>query len=188
MIITFSILVTVLACLSTAAGQVIRAEAGLVKKVNGEVLVHCHNRQPDATELTTGAVLHNDDLVITTRTGSTIFSLNRDSYLQMSADTIVRVKETALSSMHFDVDAGEIIVLVGGLKNGASLVLHAPPGILELRKKGLYRVSVNRDGSTQVNVVRGELVYTDHNNRRVRAGKGKQVDFRKRNANSVHSK
>ena len=150
-----------LICASAAAGQVIRAEAGLVKKVNGEAL-------------------HNEDLVITNSSGLTVFSLNPGSYLQMSADTTLRVRETVLSAMHFDVDVGEVIVHVGSLKNGASLALHAPPGILEIRGKGLYRVVVNPNGNSQVNVVRGELVYTDSNDRPMRLKKGRQVDFVRR--------
>ena len=51
---------------------------------------------------------------------------------------------------------------------------------LEIRKKGLYRVYVQPNGNTQVNVVRGELVYKDNQNRPVRLTKGKQVDFLKR--------
>ena len=176
----FLILVLLLGGLETASGQVIGAQAGLVKKVSGEVLIHCHNRESGFSKLRDGEALHNEDLVITDSSGLTVFSLNPGSYLQMSAGTTLRVRETVLSAMHFDVDVGEVIVHVGSLKNGASLVLHAPPGILEIREKGLYRVSVKLKGDTEVNVIRGELVYTD-NGRPVRLKKG-QVVFTKRSA------
>lgn len=180
-VIRLSILATaVVAWGSSAVGQVIRTEAGWVKKVNGDVLIHCHNRQSGFSKLRGGEALHNEDLVTTNSNGLTVFSLNPGSYLQMSADTTLRVRETVLSAMHFDVNAGEVIVHVGSLKNGASLVIHAPPGILEIREKGLYRVVVNPNGNSQVNVVRGELVYTDGNNRLVRLKKGRQVDFVRR--------
>ena len=148
-------------CFCATHGQVIRAEAGLVRKVNGEVLIHCHSRESGFSTLRDGEALHYEDLVITNSSAFIVFALNPGSYLQMSAGTTLRVRETALSAMHFDVNVGEVIVHVGSLKNGASLVLHAPPGILEIRKKGLYRVSVDADGNTQVNVVRGELAYFD---------------------------
>jgi hypothetical protein len=170
----------VLLCTSGAIGQVIRTEAGLVKKLNGEVLIHCHNRDSGFSRLRDDEALHREDLVVTGSSGLMVFSLNAGSSLQMSPGTTLRVRETILSAMHFDVDVGEVIVLVGGLKNGASLVLHAPPAILEIRKKGLYRVSVNPDGTTQVNVIRGEILYPDRDNRPVRLKKGKQVDFLKR--------
>ena len=175
-----------LSCASSVAGQVIRAEAGLVKKVNGEVLIHCHDRESGFSKLRDGEALHNEDLIITNSTGLTVFSLNPGSYLQMSADTTLRVRETVLSAMHFDVDVGEVIVHVGSLKNGASLVIHAPPGILEISEKGLYRVAVKPEGNAQVNVVRGELVYMDSNNRPVRLKKGRQVDFIKRSPGELH--
>jgi hypothetical protein len=156
-----------------------------VKKVDGEVFVHCHKSRPDMAALRKGEVLHKDDFILTHRSGSAVFSLNPDSYVLMSADTVLTVRETILSAMHFDVSVGEVIITVSGLDNGAALVLHPPPGPLEIRKKGLYRVYVQPDGNTQVNVVRGELFYTDHNRRRVRLAKGKQVDFRKRLMNSA---
>lgn len=180
MIRWLALIAIVLACTAGAAAQVIRTEAGLVKKVDGVVLVHCHTRESGFSPLRKGEVLHKEDLVVTNAGGSTIFALNPDSYLQMSAGTTLRIKETVLNAMHFDIDAGEIIVIVDGLKDGASLVLHTPPGVLEIRKKGLYRVSVSPGGSTQVNVVRGEVVYTDAKNRTRRVSKGKQVDFFKR--------
>lgn len=183
MTIKLSIVIAVISCVCNAAGQVLRAEAGLVKKVNGEVLVHCHKSRPDIGELRKGEVLHNEDLVLTHKSGSAVVSLNPDSYVLMSADTVLTVRETALGAMHFDVRLGEVIITVSGLGNGASLVFHPPPGVLEIRKKGLYRVYVQPDGNTQVNVVRGELFYTDNNHRRVRLTKGKQVDFRKRLTN-----
>lgn len=172
--------VTILLCVGGAIGQVIRAEAGLVTKVNGEVLIHCHNRESGFSTIRDGELLHNDDLVITNSSGSIVFALNPGSYLQMSPATTLRVRETVLSAMHFDVDVGEVIVHVGSLKNRASLVVHAPPGLLDIREKGLYRISVNPDGNTQVNVIRGELLYPDNDNRPVRLKEGKQVDFLKR--------
>lgn len=178
--VRFSILLAILVGAVGTTGQVIRAEAGLVKKVDGEVLVHCHTRESGFSRLRRGEVLHTEDLVVTSAGGSTVFSLNPDSYLQMSAGTTVRIRETVLRAMRFDVETGEVIVMVGRLKDGASLVLYAPPGILEIRKKGLYRISVGLDGNTQVNVVRGELVYTDAQNRPRRVKKGRQVDFLKR--------
>lgn len=184
MTINLSIVVAVIACVCNAAGQVLRAEAGLVKKIDGEVLVHCHRSRPDLSELRKGEVLHNEDLILTLKSGSAVFSLNPDSYVLVSADTALTVRETALSAMRFDVTAGEVIVTVSSLDNGASLVFHAPPRVLKISKKGLYRVYVQPSGETQVNVIRGELIYTGNDNRPVRLTKGKQVDFRKRVTNS----
>lgn len=164
-----------------AGGQVINATAGLVKKVSGEVLVHCHERQPNNSELQVGEIIHNEDIVTTTKSASMVLALNPDSYLLMSSETTIHVKETAFGGMHFDVVAGEIIVRVATLKNGTSLLLHPPLGPIEIRKKGLYRVFVKDGGETQVNVVSGELSYIGHNKRAARLKKNGQVDFVKAN-------
>jgi hypothetical protein len=99
----------ILVCTSGAIGQVIRTEAGLVKKVDGEVLIHCHNRDSGFSGLRDDEALHNDDLVVTGSSGLTVFSLNPGSSLQMSPGTTLRVRETILSAMQFDVNVGEVI-------------------------------------------------------------------------------
>ena len=181
MIAKLSIIISMLSAFSfNVGGQILRVEAGLVKKVIGKVSIHCHLGGPQFSELRKGDVLHKEDTLVTSKDSSAVFSLNPDSFVLMSSETAVTVRETTLSAMHFDVVDGEVIAHVSGLKNGAALVFHAPPGILEIRKKGLYRVFVDPDQNTQVNVIRGELVYRDNANRPARLTTGKKVDFLKR--------
>lgn len=177
MIRSTTLIILLLVGASNSVAQVIRTEAGLVQKVDGEVLVHCHTRESGFSSLRKGEVLHQEDLVVTTTNGSMVFSLNPGSALQMSPDTTVRIRDTVLTGMHFDVEGGEVIVFVDSLDDGVSLVLHAPPGIFEIRTTGLYRVLVNTDGNTRANVVRGELIYNDSEKGRQRLKKGRQVDF-----------
>ena len=176
---TLALLVIVVSVLC-AEGQVISAKAGLVKRVSGEVFVRCHEEVARRSVVRNGQSLHDDDLVYTGKSASLVLALNPGSYLLVSEATTLQVKSTALDNMHFDLLDGEVIVKTAELRDGASLLLHPPPARLEILRKGLYRVSVEPGGNTQVNVADGELDYTDHTKRAVRLTKGRQVDFVKK--------
>ena len=171
------LLVTIIACVHFAGAQIIGARAGLVKKITGEVFVHCHQGALDKSKLQLGEMLHNEDLVFTGGTGFAVLALNPDSYMLVYGNTTLRVKDTALDSMHFDVVTGEVILKIADLKNGTSLLVHPPPANVKILKNGLYRVFVEGDGKTRVNVVSGEATYPDDKARSARLKKGGRVDF-----------
>ena len=94
--------------------------------------------------------------------------------------SFVEIKNTALDKMHFDFERGEIFLFIRSLKNGASLVVHTPPRILTIYKGGWYRVSVNSNGNTEANVLRGELRYFNNQGKLIKIKKGRQVNFIKK--------
>ena len=163
-----------------AAGQVISARAGMVKNVRGEVYYRCHSNDKQARALEKGLMLHNGDTVLTTDSGDAAIALNPDSYLVLSANSFVRVEETDLKAMHFDVERGEVLVISRRLRKGVSLVIHTPPTVLTVYKRGAYRIFVAENGNTEANVGRGEIRYFDLKGNLIRVKKGRQVNFVKR--------
>jgi urease accessory protein UreE len=159
---------------------VVWARAGAVKNVRGEVFYRCHLNAKEALPLEKGLTLHNGDTVLTAEQGSAAIALNPDSYLVVSADTFLRVIETDLGAMHFDVERGEVLVISRSLGNGVALVVHAPPAVLTVYKRGNYRIFVDENGDTEANVGSGELRYIDRRGNLVRVKKGKQVNFVKK--------
>jgi hypothetical protein len=103
--------------------------------------------------------------------------------MTVSADSVVRVYEGALDRMHFDVERGEVAVVSRSLSGGASLVIHAPPGILSVHKPRRYLFHVAEGGETEAAVEKGELRYTE-NNKSVSVRKGRRVHFRRVGKNS----
>jgi hypothetical protein len=168
-----------------AAQEVVSARAGRIKNVRGEAFFRCHLNRKDAVPLEKGISLHNGDTVLTGELGSVAVALNPDSYLVVSPDSFVRVEETALDAMHFDVERGEVLVISRSLAGGASLVIHAPPAVLTVYKRGSYRIFVGENGNTEANVGRGELRYVDSRGKLVRVKKGKQVNFVKREKTEI---
>ncbi|NNE66233.1 MAG: hypothetical protein HKN33_06670 [Pyrinomonadaceae bacterium] len=132
-------------------------------------------------DLSNKSLLHNEDIIVTADSGSLVLALNPNSYLYLGPNAFVAVKNTELNKMHFDIERGQMVLFVRSLKNGASLVIHTPPGILAIRKGGRYIVSVETNGNTKANVIRGELGYLNRG-RLVKLKKGRQVEFVKRKA------
>ena len=173
-----------LACLClpapTAASRgqerVISARAGLVTLVEGEVL-----RRPgggkDVEPLQKGVTLDDGDVVLTTGKGHADWSLTPDSYLHVGAGTFVRAYGTGFGAMHFDLERGEILVVVRSLKDGASLVIHTPPGQITVHKAGHYLFRVAEDGETEAAVAKGELRYRDKRGKELSLKKRMKVNF-----------
>jgi hypothetical protein len=162
------------------AAQTISARAGTVKNVRGEAFYRCHLNAKEALPLEKGSLLHNGDTVLTTEQGTAAIALNPDSYLVVSGDSFLRVVETDLGAMHFDIERGEVLIISRSLAGGASLVIHAPPAVLTIYKHGNYRIFVSENGDTEANVGRGELRYIDERGNLMRVKKGRQVNFVKR--------
>lgn len=167
------------------AKQVISARAGLVTRAEGEVLYHCHEKGEGVEQLLPGTLLHDGDRVFTTATGRATWSLNPESHMTISADSVVRVHNASLDRMHFDIERGEVTVISRSLKGGASLVIHAPPGLLTVRKPGRYHFRVAENGETKAAVEQGELRYRD-NGKEVSLKKHMKVSFLKVETRSDH--
>lgn len=108
---------------------------------------------------------------------SAVLTLNLDSYLLISSDSFVRIKQTNLDAMHFDIERGEVFVFARSFKRGASLVIHTPSELLTVSRRGRYRFRVAENGETEANVERGELRYTDEQGNLAKVKKGKQINF-----------
>ena len=158
--------------------KVISARAGLVTRAEGEVLYHCHEKGEGVERLPPGTRLHDGDRVFTSGGGRVTWALNPDSYMTVSAGSVVRVFEGAFDRMHFDVERGEVRVFVRSLGGGAALVVHAPPGPLTVGGPGSYLFRVAEDGETEAVVGKGELRY-DENGKTMSVKKGRTVHFKR---------
>lgn len=161
-----------------AQKKIVSARAGLVTSTEGEVLYHCHEKGEGVERLQRGVQLHDSDLVFTAEGGRVTWSLNPDSYMTVSADSVVRVHDGALDHMHFDVERGEVMVVVRSLGGGAALAVHAPPAVLAVRKPGRYLFRVAEGGETEAAVERGELRY-EEKGKTISVKKGRKVTFQK---------
>lgn len=175
---TVIFLLALYAAPASAQERVVSARAGLVTNVEGEVTHHCHERGGGVERLPAGAMLHDGDLVYTSKGGRVTWALNPDSYMTVSADAVVRVYGGALDRMHFDVERGEVVIIFRALKGGAALVVHAPPGPLTVHKPGRYRFRVAENGETEASVEEGELRYAEGEKTAV-VKKGRKVYFRR---------
>lgn len=159
-----------------ARAQVVSASAGVVSRVEGEVWF----RKKGATELgrlPSGQKLAPGDLVLTGEGGRCEWTLNPGSYLQVGPLSQVRIYETKLYDMHFDVERGEVFAVVGTLDNHAALVLDTPPALFTVARRGRYRVRVRAGDETEAAVAEGELRFTDAKGKEVRVTKRRRARF-----------
>ena len=159
-----------------AEAQVVSARAGVVTRAEGEVFYQ-PSGEKDSRRLQAGVRFGGGDAVITARGARAEWSLTPDSYLQVGPDSSVRIYELSSGQLHFDVERGEVYVIVRSLEKGTSLVVHAPPGLLTVYKRGRYRVRVAAGGDTDAAVAEGELRYADAKGNLIRVGKRKEVHF-----------
>ena len=161
---------------SSLQAQVVTARAGVVTRAEGEVFYQHRGEEP-VRQLQIGVKLTDGDTVITKPGGRAEWSLTPDSFLQVGADSSVRVYELGSGQMHFDVERGEVYVIVRSLEKRGSLIVHAPPGLLTVYKPGRYRVRVAANGDTDAAVAKGELSYVDAKGNLIRVGTRKEVHF-----------
>ena len=157
-----------------AQAQVLAARAGVVTRAEGEVFYRQRDGM-DVRQLQVGVKLGDGDALITKQGGRAEWSLTPDSFLQVGADSSVRVYELGSSRLHFDVERGEVYVIVRSLEKGGALIIHTPPGLLTAYKPGRYRVRVATSGDTDAAVAKGELSYVDAKGNLIRVGKRKEV-------------
>jgi RNA polymerase sigma-70 factor (ECF subfamily) len=152
---------------SQTQAQVVYSRAAEVTRIDGDVRLKRHG-EAETTALLSGARLAPDDLILTGAGGRAELSMGPDSYLQIGHDSHVRVYEVTASTIHFDVERGEVFVIVRSLPREISLIVDTPPAPLTIAKRGRYLVQVAADGATEVAVEKGELSFTDSGNKTVR--------------------
>lgn len=181
------LLTILLACMVARAqeGRLVSARAGLVTSAEGEVLYHCHEKGEGVERLQPGAKLHDGDRVFTSKGARATWALNPESFMALSAESVVRVYDASLDRMHFDIERGEITVLVRSLDRGASLVIHAPPAVLTVHRPGRYLFRVAENGETEATVEKGELRYVEKG-KSIGVKKGRKVYFRRVEKNITH--
>ncbi len=156
---------------ASAQSQVISASAGKVSRVDGEVWFR-HRNETGLQPLHVNQKLVAGDLILTGTSGRAEWSLSPGSYLQVGPISQVRIYETSLDQMHFDIERGEVFAIVSKLDNRAALVLDTPPALFTVAKRGRYRVRVHVGDETEAAVAEGELRFTD--------GEGKEIKVTKR--------
>lgn len=154
---------------SQTQAQVVYSRAAEVTRIDGDVRLRRHG-EAETTALLSGTRLVPDDLILTGAGGRAELSMGPDSYLQIGHDSYVRVYEVTASTIHFDVERGEVFVIVRSLPREISLIVDTPPAPLTIAKRGHYLVQVAADGATEVAVEKGELSFTDSGNKTVRIG------------------
>jgi len=165
--------------------HVVSSRAGVVTRAEGEVLYRAQGER-DMRRLQIGVRLTNGDAVTTAAKSRAEWSLTPDSYLQVGADSRVRIYETSLDRMHFDVERGEVFIIVRSLAGGAALIVHAPPGEVTVRKPGRYRFRVAANGETEAAVGRGELRYVDDLGKTVTIRKRRRIRFHVTGKKEIH--
>jgi hypothetical protein len=121
--------------------------------------------------------LNDGDRVITAGSGRAEWTLSLDSFLQIGADSDVRIYATSLEAMHFDIERGEIFVINSSLNGSTSLVLDTPPALLKIVRSGRYRVRVAADSETEAAVSDGELQFVNGEGQIIKVRGRRRVRF-----------
>lgn len=153
---------------STRVGDVSRLDGEVRSKQRGEAAPR---------PLHIGDKLTEGDVVLTGTQSRAEWSLGPDSYFQVGGDSQVRLYETTVNEMHFDIERGEVFVIVSSLDKGEVLELDTPHALLTVARSGRYRVRVSRNGDTEATVVQGELRFVNSKGEAGRVTTRKQVHF-----------
>ena len=179
----FAGVVFVLAIWAGALGQereqyVISAKAGGVNFVSGEVGV----RRPDTSEwqaLTSSADLQNRDVVNTGANGRVEVLLSPGSYLRASEISEFELTDSSLDSLHLRLTKGSAIVEAAGA-DGARMLLNVatPQTRIVIDRKGLYRINLLPDNSTELLVWKGQALVGSDSSTAQKVKDGHRVTIR----------
>ncbi|GEM_PF-802792 len=135
---------------------VISAKAGAVNFLSGNVTVE---RKKDGTTstLTSKDKINSGDVITTGATGRAEITLNPGSYLRVGENSVVEFTNTNLDNLILNLKKGSAIVEAAG-SDSLSIVIEVvtPQTRAFLVKKGIYRINVMQEQTTQVQVWKGQ--------------------------------
>ena len=145
-----------------------------VSHVNGEVSV----RRGDAGELVAGAMnapIMVGDAVITGQQSRAEIQFDSANMIRLGAMADVRLTELEFHRYMLQLASGTVTFRV--LRNNdASIELSTPSVALRPAHRGVYRVSIRPDGSSEITVRQGDIdIYTSKGNEHLRAGQSMLV-------------
>ena len=157
----------------------VSARAGEISRLDGEVWL---KRRGDAglRALQVGERLSEGDVVTTGQHGRAEWAMRPDSYFQLGQESRVRIDSLSDSLLRFDIERGEVFVIVGILDHAGALELDTPHPLLTVAKRGSYKIRVAPNLDTVATVVQGELRFVNRTGEKGRVTKRKQVRFYKK--------
>lgn len=157
----------------------VSARAGEISRLDGEVWL---KRRGDAglRVLQVGERLPEGDVVTTSQHGRAEWAMHPDSYFQLGQESRARIDSLSDSLRRFDIERGEVFVIVGILDHAGALELDTPHALLTVAKRGSYKIRVAPNLDTEATVVRGELRFVNRLGEAGRVTKRKQVRFYKK--------
>lgn len=135
----------------------ISAKAGAVNHVSGGVET-LRAKAPDWKPVNTGARLKTGDSIRTSADGHTEILLNPGSYLRLDGNSAITLTNPNLDALAVTVSRGNALFEITGVGDTKLvLTVTTPKGDFQILKTGLYRVSIDADGNTDVFVWKGEI-------------------------------
>jgi hypothetical protein len=130
---------------------VISARAGGVNFVRGDVFVA---RSGDKVRLDEGDQVDAGEIVSTGPSGRAEILLNPGSFLRLDSNSSVELKTTSLDDLEIKIHSGNVMFEVFA-SSRFRVELIAPKGRIFLVESGVYRVSVDTQGTPSVQVWQG---------------------------------
>jgi hypothetical protein len=164
-------LLVALALVSWTAGaawaqQAISARAGLIHYIQGDVRVEGELLKPATVEF---SHLERGELLSTDR-GRAEILLNPGTFLRLGENSSVRLLSTDLTDTRVELLSGLALIEVEDLRKDNALLVETMGTGFEIRKRGLYHVSVE-DGALRVYDGEARLAGTDGDELKVKKGR-----------------
>jgi hypothetical protein len=138
----------------------ISAKAGAVNHVSGRVEA-LRAKAPDWKPVNTGTRLKTGDSIRTSADGHTEILLNPGSYLRLDGNSEITLTNPNLDNLSVSVARGNALFEITGVGDtNLVMTVKTPRGDFQILKAGLYRVSIDASGNTDVSVWKGEIKTT----------------------------
>ncbi len=149
---------------------IITAKAGGVNLVSGNVTFERADA-PRAQALSSNDNLESGDKVMTGAGGRVEVLLNPGSYLRADENTEFELTDASLENLHVRLLKGSIIVEASSADGVAlSIAIKTPQTDALIVKGGLYRFNILADGTTEIAVRKGMVLYGTGQQERVKGG------------------
>ncbi len=137
----------------------------------------------DWSEVTVNLPLLSGDRIVTHPDSRIEIQLGYDNFLRLGADTDVSFRRANGSETELDLTLGELILRVN---ESSHFRVFTPEASINIKKEGLYRISVDDNGGAAVTVRKGEArVSNSLRERKVRAGEQLIVEGPQSSLNQV---